>query len=85
MRPSVTRPPTSIRRRDTALVDRTHLVWRLGVWGGATAMGLVFARITAVGPALRLWGNHGVHVGDLAAFAILYAWAARVTVGDGDR
>lgn len=53
---------------------------RLGVWGAATAMALLFARTTRVGPAVHLWASHGVHLGDLAAFAIAYALAAIITL-----
>ena len=48
-------------------------------------MALLFARTTRIGPAVRLWANHGVHLGDLAAFALAYAWAATLTIRRPDR
>lgn len=59
---------------------RTPLVWRLGVWGSATGMALLFARTTRLGPSLPISATHGVHVGDLAAFALAYGWAATLTI-----
>ena len=57
---------------------RTMLI--LVLWGAATAFGLVFAAWTAVGPILlTLSPRHGVHVGDLVAFAAVYTVAAVLT------
>lgn len=49
---------------------RTPLVWRLGVWGCATGMSLLFARTTTFGPSVPISATHGVHVGDVVAFAL---------------
>ena len=55
-------------------------VLTLALWGAATAFGLAFAAWTAVGPVvLVLTPRHGVHVGDLAAFAAAYTAAAALT------
>ena len=49
----------------------------VAVWAAATMFGLAFARWTAVGPVVLILGRgHGVHVGDLVAFAAAYAAAA---------
>ena len=66
--------------RETAAVNRPHPAWLLGVWGGATALALLFAHTTRVGPAVHLWASHGVHLGDLGAFAISYAGATSLTL-----
>lgn len=51
------------------------------VWAVATAVGLGFAAVTTVGPvALQLSQNHGVHLGDLIAFAAAYGTAMLATV-----
>lgn len=61
---------TSIRRAVSILV----------VWGAATAFGLAFAELTKVGPVLLTVSyRHGIHVGDLVAFAAAYTGAAFVT------
>jgi hypothetical protein len=50
------------------------------VWGTATTFGLAFAELTRVGPVLlTLSRGHGIHVGDLVAFAAAYSAAAFVT------
>ena len=50
------------------------------VWGTATMFGLAFAELTRVGPVLLTLGRgHGIHVGDLVAFAAAYGAAAFVT------
>ena len=50
------------------------------LWGAATAFGLAFAAWTAVGPVLViLTRGHGVHAGDLVAFAAAYSTAAVLT------
>ena len=61
---------TSIRRAVSILV----------VWGAATAFGLAFAAWTAVGPVLlSLSRGHGIHAGDLVAFAASYSVSAVLT------
>ena len=56
-------------------VPRAVLV--VALWGAATAFGLAFATWTAVGPVvLVLTRRHGIHVGDLVAFAAAYSVAA---------
>ena len=60
----------SIRRAVSILV----------VWGTATMFGLAFAELTRVGPVLlTLSRGHGVHVGDLVAFAAAYSAAVFLT------
>lgn len=50
------------------------------VWGTATMFGLAFAELTRVGPVLlTLSRGHGVHVGDLVAFAAAYSAAVFLT------
>lgn len=50
------------------------------VWGGALAAGLVVARLTKVGPILfEISGRHGVHAGDVVAFAFAFAVASLCT------
>ena len=57
---------------------RTALI--LALWGAATAFGLAFAAWTAVGPVLVVvTRGHGVHAGDLVAFAAAYSTAAVLT------
>ena len=61
---------TSMRRAVSILV----------LWGAATAFGLAFAELTRVGPVLLTFSRgHGVHVGDLVAFAAAYSVAAVLT------
>lgn len=49
------------------------------VWGAATLLGLGVAATTRIGPILfSVSANHGVHLGDLVAFAAAYG-AALVT------
>ena len=49
-------------------------------WATATFFGLAFAELTKVGPVLvALTSGHGVHVGDLVAFAAAYSAAALLT------
>jgi hypothetical protein len=57
-------------------------------WVLATLFGLGVAATTTIGPTvLRLSYNHGVHLGDLVAFAGAYAVAAMITASllDGHR
>ena len=50
------------------------------IWGGALAVGLVAARLTKVGPILlEVSGRHGVHTGDVLAFAFSFTVAALCT------
>ena len=50
------------------------------IWGTATAFGLAFALATKVGPVLLTFSrSHGIHVGDLVAFAAAYSAAAVLT------
>jgi hypothetical protein len=52
----------------------------LVLWGAATAFGLAFAALTAVGPVvLTLSRGHGVHVGDVLVFAAAYTVSAVLT------
>ena len=52
----------------------------LAVWGAATMFGLAFAELTRVGPVLlTLTRGHGIHAGDLLAFAAAYSVAAVLT------
>ncbi len=45
-------------------------------WAAATFFGLAFAELTKVGPVLlALSYGHGIHVGDLVAFAAAYSAA----------
>ncbi len=49
-------------------------------WIGATLFGLIVAVETRIGPTvLDLSHQHGVHLGDVLAFAAAYAVAALVT------
>ncbi len=52
----------------------------VAVWSIATAIVLVFAAETRVGPSIHLYGRHGVHVGDVAALIVLWSIAALSTV-----
>jgi len=61
---------TSTRRAVSILV----------VWGAATVFGLAFAELTRVGPVLlTLSRGHGIHLGDLVAFAAVYSAAVFLT------
>ena len=52
----------------------------LAVWGAATMFGLAFAEVTKIGPVvLTLTRGHGIHAGDLLAFAAAYSVAAVLT------
>lgn len=58
------------------------------VWTAATLFGLAVAATTRIGPTvLELSYNHGVHLGDVLAFAGAYSFAAVLTalVLDGPR
>jgi hypothetical protein len=50
-------------------------------WAGATLFGLLVAAGTRIGPVVvNLSYNHGIHLGDLVAFAGAYLVAGRVTL-----
>jgi hypothetical protein len=50
------------------------------IWGGAVALGLAAARLTKVGPILfEVSGRHGVHTGDVLAFAFAFTLASVCT------
>ena len=52
----------------------------LALWTAATAVGLLFAGVTRIGPVvMRLSYRHGVHLGDLVAFVAAYGGAALLT------
>jgi len=65
-----------LRRRS---VRRTvlNVAWLL-----ATALGLFVATTTKIGPVLlSLSSNHGVHLGDVMAFAVAYAGVLVLELG----
>ena len=46
------------------------------LWGAATVLGTGVAATTRIGPVLfTVSGSHGVHLGDVVAFAVAYAAA----------
>jgi hypothetical protein len=54
----------------------------LVIWGLATAAGLWFAWQTHVGPVIYAFSvRHGIHLGDVVAFVVAYAWAVVLTIG----
>ncbi len=64
----------------TTVHQARRIVLLLALWGAATAFGLAFAAWTAVGPILlTLTPRHGVHTGDLVAFAAAYTTAGVLT------
>ena len=70
------RAPEALAENEAmSTTHRTALI--VALWGAATAFGLAFAAWTAVGPVLViLTRGHGVHAGDLVAFAAAYSTAA---------
>jgi hypothetical protein len=53
----------------------------LATWGLATAAALFLAWQTKVGPVVaRVSAGHGIHLGDVLAFAIAWSWAAIISV-----
>lgn len=55
-------------------------------WSGATLFGVAVAWKTQIGPIIvRLSYNHGIHLGDLVAFAGAYLVAAVITAAVLDR
>lgn len=73
----------------TTDIPRAGRVLLVGAtWVLATLFGLGVAATTTIGPTvLSLSYNHGVHLGDLVAFAGAYAVAAVITASllDGHR
>jgi hypothetical protein len=54
--------------------------WLVLVWVLATAVGLLVAVSTKIGPILlRVTPQHGVHLGDVATFVLSYGVALIVT------
>ncbi len=50
------------------------------LWGAATLLGLGVAATTRIGPVLfTVTDSHGVHLGDLVAFAAAYCAALVIT------
>jgi hypothetical protein len=48
----------------------------ISVWGAATLLGLWVAAATRIGPVLfTVAGSHGVHLGDVVAFVVVYGAA----------
>lgn len=71
-------PEALAENEEMSTTQRTALI--VVLWGVATAFGLAFAAWTAVGPVLViLTRGHGVHAGDLVAFAVAYSTAAVLT------
>ena len=64
------------------LSGRNRRTFLVAVWVGATLLGLALAATTRIGPVvLALSRSHGVHLGDLVAFAVVYAVALAITLG----
>ena len=60
--------------------DLRRVVLIVVTWTAATIFGLAFAELTKVGPVLlALSYGHGIHVGDLVAFAAAYSAAVPLT------
>ena len=58
-----------------------RLALALLTWAAATLFGLLVAAGTRIGPVVvNLSYNHGIHLGDLVAFAGAYLVAGRVTL-----
>jgi hypothetical protein len=52
----------------------------IAVWVTATLLGLAVAATTRIGPVLlTVSGSHGVHLGDVLAFAAAYGAAILIT------
>ncbi|MFB9387098.1 hypothetical protein ACFFTK_28480 [Pseudonocardia petroleophila] len=67
-------------------MPRSRLLRVAAVWVAATLFGLLVAATTRIGPIVAsLSYNHGVHLGDLLAFAAAYLVAAAVTVSEFER
>jgi hypothetical protein len=61
-------------------VTRVRRAAVIAVWVAATLLGLGVAATTRIGPVvLRISAGHGVHLGDLLAFAVVYAAALVLT------
>ena len=64
----------------TTLSARGRVTLAVLAWVGATVFGLAVAASTRIGPVVvRLSHHHGIHLGDVLAFAGAYAVAALVT------
>ena len=71
-----------LRRRSASLHLRSR--WRVlvAIWGMATVAGLIVARTTKLGPVLAILApGHGLHLGDVAGFAVCYLTASVATFG----
>jgi hypothetical protein len=84
--------PTAVRRELTGFRYRYDVADEGGrvrasrsaavtlVWVAATLVGLVVAATTKIGPVLlTISARHGIHLGDLLAFAVSYATALVIT------
>ena len=72
-----------VEQEEPAGHRRTHArrVVVIVVWVAATLIGLATAATTRIGPiVLTVSAHHGVHVGDLLAFAAAYSAALAVTL-----
>ncbi|HYH32317.1 MAG TPA: hypothetical protein VD903_18260 [Pseudonocardia sp.] len=59
----------------------TRLAAAAAVWAFATLIGLGVAATTRIGPTLfAVSTNHGVHLGDVVAFAVAYGAALVLTL-----
>ncbi len=68
-----------MQRRDQV---RTPCSAVILVWAAATLFGLGVAAITRIGPVLfAVSERHGVHLGELLAFAVAYVTALVITFG----
>jgi hypothetical protein len=64
----------------TTLPARGRATLAVLAWIGATLFGLAVAAETRIGPTvLELSYNHGIHLGDVLAFAGAYLVAAMIT------
>ncbi|MCX6463598.1 MAG: hypothetical protein NTW05_08405 [Pseudonocardiales bacterium] len=64
----------------TTLPSRGRATLAVLAWIGATLFGLAVAATTRIGPVVwNLSYNHGIHLGDVLAFAGAYLVAALVT------
>ncbi|OZM81729.1 hypothetical protein [Pseudonocardia sp. MH-G8] len=63
------------------LSGRNRRTFLVAAWVGATLLGLALAATTRIGPVLFVLSrNHGVHLGDLVAFAVVYAVVLVITL-----
>jgi hypothetical protein len=69
--------PNQQTARGRAMARRAALIT---IWSAATLLGLAVAATTRIGPVLfSVSGSHGVHLGDVVAFAMAYGAAIVVT------